>query len=58
MEITFENVDLWFDGDNLIIACKDRDVKTEERWVIASLSIQETQKLCEFIQNHTTKKEL
>lgn len=52
----FENVNFWFDGDDtepdrpLIVACKDRERKDSERWVVASLSAEEAKQLYEFLR--------
>lgn len=46
--------DLWYD-DTLeddkpfVIACKDREVKNEERWVLVSLSNEEAKKIYEYL---------
>ncbi len=58
----FENFDLWFDDEleddrPFVIACKDREITTEERWVLASLSVDEMKKVYEYLKKHFDKEE-
>lgn len=52
----FENFYIRYDdlgGKNdrpFIIACRDREVKNYERWVITSFTVEEAKKICECIQ--------
>ena len=49
MNTMFENLDIWYD-DTLdddkpfVFACRDREVTSEERWVLVSLSNTEAKK--------------
>ena len=53
MEAMTENFD-YHVGDSeenaIVVFVKDREVKCEERWVVASLSLSEAETLCEFLQ--------
>lgn len=63
METMFENCDFWFDKLDeeddrpFMVACKDRETKNGERWVLASLSIEEATTLYNFLQQHLEKRE-
>lgn len=51
----FENFDIWYDrlgSDDrpFVAACRDREVKNDERWVIVSFTVEEAKKICEYIQ--------
>lgn len=52
----FENFDIWYDrlgSDDdcpFTVACRDRDVKNSERWVLVSFTVEEAKKICEYIQ--------
>lgn len=53
-ELSFENLKMLKDEDRentkpFMIACRDREVITEERWVLASLSTDEIKQLYEYI---------
>mgnify|MGYP003300333872 CR=1 FL=1 len=54
--MNFENLMIWFDSEDecderpFLIACRDREVKSEERWVVSSLSYEEAKQLCEFLK--------
>ena len=57
MDTMFENIDIWYDDtleDNepFVVACRDREATSEERWVLASLSNTEAKKLYEYLQEH------
>lgn len=54
MKTMFENFDLWRndteeDGGSFMVACKDREVTSEERWVLALLSKKEAKELYEHL---------
>ena len=55
MDTMFENIDTCY-NDTLdvnkpfVIACRDRESTSEERWVLASLSNTEAKKLYEYLQ--------
>ena len=57
MNTMFENLDIWYD-DTLdddkpfVFACRDREVTSEERWVLVSLSNTEAKKIYEYLQEH------
>lgn len=61
MDTMFENFDLWFDKDGeederpFMVACRDRETIDGERWVIASLSIEEATKLNKYLEEHLHK---
>lgn len=61
MERTFENFDIWFDDDMererpFMVACRDRTDHTyDEKWVLASLSVEEAVKVYEFLKQHLSK---
>lgn len=52
----FENFDIWCNhlgiDDNcpFMVACRDRQIKNYERWVMVSLTVEEAKKICEYIQ--------
>lgn len=53
----FENFDLWYDSGEgeeypFVVACKDREFTSGERWVLASLSIEEAKKLYKYLVDH------
>ena len=54
--IMLENFDIWYDvlaNDNnrpFIAACRDREIKNSERWVLVSFTIEEAKKICDYIQ--------
>lgn len=57
MDTMFENIDIWYDDtldDNkpFVVACRDREATSEERWVLSSLSNTEAKKLYEYLQEH------
>lgn len=57
MDTMFENIDIWYDdtldaNKPFIVACRDRESTSEERWVLASLSNAEAKKLYEYLQEH------
>ena len=57
MDTMFENIDIWYDDtldDNepFVVACRDREAISEERWVLTSLSNAEAKKLYEYLQEH------
>lgn len=57
MDTMFENFDFWYDDtldDNkpFVVACRNREAISEERWVLASLSNAEAKKLYEYLQEH------
>mgnify|MGYP003501552374 FL=1 len=57
MDTMFENIDIWCDdtldaNKPFVIACRDREVTSEERWVLASLSNAEAKKVYEYLQEH------
>lgn len=57
MDTMFENFDLWMDDalENnrpFVIACKDRENTSEERWVLASLSNEEAKRVYEYLGRH------
>ena len=57
MDTMFENIDIWYDDtldDNepFVVACRDREAISEERWVLASLTNTEAKKLYEYLQEH------
>ena len=57
MDTMFENIDIWYDdtldaNKPFVVACRDREVTNEERWVLASLSNAEAKKLYEYLQEH------
>ena len=57
MDTMFENIDIWYDDtldDNepFVVACRDREATSEERWVLAALSNTEAKKLYEYLQEH------
>ena len=51
-----ENFDIWCNqlgsDDNcpFMVACRDRQIKNYERWVMVSLTVNEAKKICEYIQ--------
>ena len=57
MYTILENFDIRYD-DSLdsskpfIVGCRDREVTSEERWVLASLSNNEAKKVYEYLQEH------
>lgn len=57
MYTILENFDIRYD-DTLdsrkpfIVACRDREATSEERWVLASLSNNEAKKVYEYLQEH------
>ena len=57
MNIMLENLDIWYD-DTLkddkpfVFACRDRESKSEERWVLTSLSNTEAKKVYEYLQKY------
>lgn len=60
MGTMFENLDFRFDKENnderpFIIACKDREIIDGERWVLASLSTDETKRLLKYLEEHIAK---
>lgn len=55
VETMFKDLDIWYDDtmeDNkpFVIACRDRETISEERWVLASLSYSEAQELYEYLK--------
>lgn len=56
----FENFDIWKD-DNLedskpfMVACRDREKKDEERWVLVSLSNEEVEQIYKYLGKHLNK---
>lgn len=52
----FENFNVWYDrlgSDDdcpFTVACRDREVKNGERWVLVSFTVEEAKKICEYIQ--------
>ena len=52
----FENFDIWYDAlasDNnhpFVVACRDREIENDERWVLVSFTIEEAKKICDYIQ--------
>lgn len=54
--VMFENFDIWYDNlgsdDDrpFVAACRDREVKNDERWVLVSFTVEEANKICEYIQ--------
>lgn len=58
MSTMFENLDIWFDKGNeannpsFIIACRDREIIDGDRWVLSSLSIEETKRLYVYLGKH------
>ena len=59
----FEFLDIWYDKDGIdderpfMVACRDREVKDEERWVLASLTVEEAKKISEYIQQQISQHE-
>ena len=54
MTTMFENFDVYKNEDldtkrPFIFACKDREVKSEERWVLVSLSNEEAKQVYEYL---------
>ena len=51
----FENFNVWYgrlgsdDDCPFTVACRDREVKNSERWVLVSFT-EEAKKICEYIQ--------
>lgn len=48
MNADFENVLFWVNDEEnspVMFACRDREVTDEERWVIASITIEQAKKL-------------
>lgn len=57
MYTILENFDIRYDdtldsSKPFIVACRDREVTSEERWVLASLSNNEAKKVYEYLQEH------
>lgn len=57
MYTILENFDIRYDdtlGSNkpFIVACRDREATSEERWVLVSLSNTEAKKVYEYLQEH------
>ena len=57
MYTILENFDIRYDdtldsSKPFIVACRDREVTSEERWVLASLSNTEAKKVYEYLQEH------
>lgn len=54
----FENFDIWYDrlGSEddrpFVVACRgrDRELENAEGWAIASFTVEEAKKICEYIQ--------
>ena len=52
----FEYFDVWYDKDGIdderpfMVSCRDREVTSEERWVLASFTVEEAKKISEYIQ--------
>lgn len=57
MYTIFENFDIRYDdtldsSKPFIVACRDREATSEERWVMASLSNNEAKKVYKYLQEH------
>ena len=57
MYTILKNFDIRYDdtldsSKPFIVACRDREVTSEERWVLASLSNNEAKKVYEFLREH------
>lgn len=57
MYTILENFDIRYDdtldsSKPFIVACRDREVTSEERWVLASLSNTEAKKVYDYLQEH------
>lgn len=57
MYTILENFDIRYDdtldsSKPFIVACRDRETTSEERWVLASLSNNEAKKVYEYLQEH------
>ena len=57
MYTILENFDIRYDdtldsNKPFIVACRDREATSEERWVLASLSNNEAKKVYEYLQEH------
>ena len=52
MSISFDNLYAGETDGNFMFFIKDREVETEERWVAAFLTKDETKKLYEYLKEH------
>ena len=57
MYTILENFDIRYDdtldsSKPFIVACRDRESTSEERWVLASLSNNEAKKVYKYLQEH------
>ena len=53
----FENFDIWYnnlgsdDDRPFVAACRDREVKNDERWVLVSFTVEEAKKFASIFKN-------
>lgn len=55
--IKFENVQVWFDQEDeddntpVLVACRDREDYSEERWVVASPTIDQAKEVRDYLNS-------
>ena len=61
MRTMFANFDIWIDGDiddkPFVVACRDRETAIDERWVLASLSVEEAKTVYEYLRKYFENEE-
>lgn len=57
MDIKFENIQVWFDQEDeddnapVLVACRDHEDYSEERWVVASLTIDQAKEVRDYLNS-------